>query len=110
MMVVVSLVANVVVLVPVIWGLAAGTQHAAFGPDTPARRILICVYGAILVLSAVLLAWPGGRAALAPGLLVVRVAYKLATVPILGVGHPVAVANLAIAALHALALATLAGR
>ena len=62
------------------------------------------------MLSAVLLAWSAGRAALAPGLLVVQVAYKLATVPLLGLGHPVAVANLAIAALHAVTLATLAAR
>ena len=43
MMVVVSLGVNVAVLVPVIWGLVAGTQDAAFGPDTSARRVLICV-------------------------------------------------------------------
>lgn len=102
-----SLIVNVVVLVPVIWGLQTGTQDAAFGPDAPARRILACVYAAILGLSAVLLAWPAGRAALLPGLLTVQVAYKLLTVPLLGIGHPVAVANLGIAAVHAVTLATL---
>lgn len=38
---------NIVILVPVLWGLAAGQMDAAFGPDTDARRILACVYAAI---------------------------------------------------------------
>lgn len=109
-MVPLSLAVNVLVLVPVLWGLWSGGSDDVFGPDAPARRILICVYAAILVLSAVLLAWPAGRAALAPGLLAVQVAYKVLTVPLLGLGHPVATANLAIAALHAVTLATLALR
>ena len=45
---------------------------------------------------------------LVPGLLVVQVAYKLITVPLLGAGHPVAMANLGIAAVHAVTLWTLA--
>ena len=105
-----SLAVNVAVLAPVLWGLATDRQDAAFGADTPSRRILIAVYAAILGLSAILLAWPNGRAALLPGLLAVQVAYKLLTVPLLGPGHPVARAKLAIVLLHAATLATLAGR
>lgn len=101
----VSLIVNVVVLVPVIWGLSTGAQDVAFGVDTPARRILVAVYAAILILSALLLAWPAARSALGPGLLAVQVVYKLLTAPLLGVGHPVAMANLGIAALHAVTLA-----
>ncbi len=101
----VSPIVNVAVLVPVIWGLAVGTQDAAFGTDTPARRILICVYAAILLVSAILLAWPHGCAALLPGLLAVQVAYEPMTPFLLGAGHPVAVANLGIAAIHAVTLA-----
>ncbi|WP_298435467.1 hypothetical protein [uncultured Jannaschia sp.] len=109
-MVHVSLALNVIVLVPVIWGLLAGSTGSdmAFGGDAPARRILISVYLAILVASAVLLIAPAPwRAAVVPGLLVVQVAYKLITVPMLGIGHPVVAANLGIAAVHGVTLWTL---
>jgi hypothetical protein len=108
-MLVISLVVNVAVLVPVLWGLASGNTgaNAAFGIDTPARRILACIYLAIAVISAGLLVWPDGRATYGPGLLTVQVAYKLLTVAALGAGHPVAMANLAIAALHGVTLATI---
>lgn len=109
-MVHVSLVLNVVVLVPVLWGLLGGSagSEVAFGGDAPARRILISVYLAILVASAVLLVAPAPwRAAVVPGLLAVQVVYKLITVPMLGIGHPVAAANLGIAAVHGVTLWTL---
>ena len=109
-MVHVSLIVNVAVLVPVLWGLltASPGSEAAFGADTPARRILISVYLAIAAISAVLLAAPAGwRTVLVPGLLLLQVIYKVVTVPMLGPSHPVALANLAIAAIHALTLWTL---
>ncbi|MEM7711778.1 MAG: hypothetical protein AAF264_13750 [Pseudomonadota bacterium] len=108
-MVHVSLVLNVAVLIPVLWSLLGDSSGAAdaFGPDQPARRILVAVYLAIAALSVVLLAWPAGRVALAPGLLTVQVVYKIATLPLLGIGHPVALANLGIAAVHAGTLWTL---
>ena len=106
-MILVSLVVNVVVLVPVLWGLASGTQDAAFGPDTSGRRIVVAVYAAILALSVLCLVWSAARLALGPGLLAVQAVYKLATVPVLGPAHPVAVANLAVAALHAVTLTTI---
>lgn len=77
--------------------LAAGVQKAASGPDAPSRRILIGVHAAILGISVALLAWPMARDGLAPGLLTMRVAYKLATPILLGPAYPVAVANLAVA-------------
>ena len=108
-MLILSLIVNVAVLVPVLWGLLSGSpgSEAAFGPDAAARRILVCVYLAIAALSAVLLTWPAARTALGPGLLAVQVGYKLATVVALGPAHPVALANLAIAALHATTLAVI---
>ena len=49
-----SLILNVVVLVPVLWSLLAGSagMGAAFGGDAPVRRILVAVYLAIALLSA----------------------------------------------------------
>ena len=107
MMMVVSLVVNVAVLGPVLWGLLGGSpgSEAAFGPDALARRTLVCVSLAIVAPSAVLLGCPAGRAAPGPGLLAVQVRYRLATVAALGMTHPVAATNLAIAALHGATLA-----
>lgn len=103
----ISLALNVLVLIPVLWGLFGGSagSDAAFGPDQPARRILIAVYLTIALLSAGLLVAPSAwRESMVPGLLTVQVVYKLLTLPLLGVGHPVALANLGIAAVHAVTL------
>jgi hypothetical protein len=56
-MVMLSLLLNVAVLVPVSTGIARGLAwtQAAYGGDTPARRILLSVYLAILLLSVALL-------------------------------------------------------
>ncbi|MDW4498581.1 hypothetical protein R5H30_11355 [Sulfitobacter sp. D35] len=105
---------NCTVLVPVlfmIWKDGHGAR-AAFGPDGPARRILACLYGAILLAGAVVLgALLSGRAevALAIGLVLlpVQIVYKLATAPALGLTHPVVRANLGIAAAHTLVLGTI---
>jgi len=75
----------------------------ACGPDVAARRILISVYLAIAGLSALLLVWPGGSF-LIPGLLAVQIVYKVVTVAGLGMVHPVAMTNLAIAGLHTVTL------
>ncbi|CAN5240813.1 hypothetical protein BH11ACT3_BH11ACT3_05910 [soil metagenome] len=124
-MIVVSLVLNIVVLVPVTVSIlrAAGWVESAFGARTPARDILLSVYIAILAVSCALLAamlslpdslWV---VAAAGALLIVQVVYKLLT-PISvrrGVRNPVVASNLAIAAVHVLTLAAtlptiLAGR
>ncbi len=104
-----SLMVNIAVLVPVVGFLIANDTPAqrVYGPDTPARRILICFYGAILVTSALLLlgAWMGRDVlAWAQALLAVQVIYKVATLPAVGPRNPVVIANLGIAALHAATL------
>lgn len=109
-MIVLSLIVNVLVLVPVLVGLLRDSAGMAdtFGVDTPARAILVSVYLAIALLSAVLLlAPPGARADLVPGLLAVQIIYKVITVALLGPTHPVALANLLIAALHGVTFVTL---
>ena len=109
-MVTVSLLLNVLVLVPVTWGLLrdATGMSEPFGPDSPARRILVSVYLAILAVSLVLLLIPeGARAALVPGLLAMQVVYKLITVPLVGLRNPVVMTNLAIVAVHAATLRSL---
>jgi hypothetical protein len=56
-MLIVSLVVNLLVLCPLCWALLNGTagMNAAYGPASPARSILTCVYLAILVMSALCL-------------------------------------------------------
>ncbi|MEM8850723.1 MAG: hypothetical protein AAGE03_11905 [Pseudomonadota bacterium] len=101
-----SLALNLLLLVPVLWGLMRNSpgSAAAFGPDHPARRIVTAVYLAIALISAGLLVWETGRQVLAPGLLAMQVSYKLVTLPFLGPRHPVALANLGIAAVHGVTL------
>lgn len=80
-----------------------------FGGGAPARRILICLYATIAIASGGLIAmlwpFPDRRAAqMAVALLTFQIADKLLTLPALGVSHPVARTNLAIAAFHGAAL------
>jgi hypothetical protein len=101
-----SLCLNVAVLVPVCGGLLADARwtQTAFGGRTPARGILLSVYGAILVVSAVLLV--SGQTSQAVPLLWTQVVYKVTTPFSVGtLRNPVVVSNLGIAAFH---LATLA--
>lgn len=74
-----SLALNVLVLVPVCYGLlsSAGWTQAAYGPPSPARGIVLSVYLAILLGSLALLAKPA--LAMIAALLAVQVAYKLTT-------------------------------
>jgi len=102
-----SLCLNIAVLIPVCIGLLrdAGWARAAYGAHAPARGILLSVYGAILVVSAVLLV--RGQAAQALPLLWTQVVYKVTTPFSVGtLRNPVVLSNLGIAAFH---LATLAG-
>lgn len=95
------LLINVLVLIPVTLGIYKDASWArrAYGSSTPARRILLSMYGAILVLSAVLLVVP--MAGVAVGLLAMQVLYKLSTPFSVGtVRHPVVLSNLAIAVVH----------
>jgi len=104
----VSLALNIAVLVPVCYGLLtrAGWADAAYGPDTPARGILLSVYLAILLGSAALLLKP--IPAMVAALLAVQIVYKLTTPFTVGsISNPVVLSNLGIAAVHALTLATI---
>ena len=108
-----SLILNIVVLTPLLWTLSQDTagMMEAFGPDSPARRILSSVYFAILVMSLALLAALVFSARdvmpYSVALLMLQVLYKVTTAIVLGVAHPVVIANLLISALHVVTLVTL---
>lgn len=107
----ISLVLNVLVLVPVVGGLVGSATWAeeAYGPPTPARGILLAVYLSILLMSCVLLVRPEPRATAA--LLSVQVVYKLLTVATVGILlHPVVLSNFAIAGVHLVTLWRLSRR
>jgi hypothetical protein len=100
-----SLVLNVFVLVPVCVGLLskAGWTDAAYGPDAPARGILLSVYLAILLCSVGLLVKP--IPAMVAALLAVQIIYKFSTPFTVGsFSNPVVISNLAIAAFHSITL------
>jgi hypothetical protein len=103
-----SLGLNIFVLVPVCLGLfnKADWTPAAYGPDTPARGILLSVYLAILICSAGLLAKP--VPAMVAALLLVQIIYKFTTPFTVGsFSHPVVISNIAIAVFHCLTLWTI---
>ncbi len=110
-MMTISFCVNLVVLafvVPQLWSGTAG-MDAAFGPNTPARRTLTCVYAAIWMTSLIaIIATMTGRVeqavTLAIGLFSVQIIYKLMTVLAVGMANPVVVANLPIAILHVVTL------
>ncbi|MEW9918307.1 hypothetical protein AB2B41_01720 [Marimonas sp. MJW-29] len=113
-MLVLSLVANVLVtfaVTLVIWQNRFSVDNV-YGPDMPARRILACVYLAIGAVSLyALLQLGAGQENITRGvaltLLPLQIVYKLMTAVALPVMHPVVLANLGIAALHAVTLLTL---
>lgn len=105
---VLSLTLNIIVLVPVCAGLLrdAGWVREAYGERTPARGILLSIYGSILVMSAALLA-RGASEQVAP-LLWTQVLYKLTTpLTVRSLRNPVVLSNLGIAAVHLATLASL---
>jgi hypothetical protein len=100
-----SLGLNIAVLVPVCLGLLlkADWTLSAYGPDTPARGILLSIYLAILLCSAGLLLKP--IPAMVAALLLVQIVYKITTPFTVGsFSNPVVVSNLGIAAFHSLTL------
>jgi hypothetical protein len=117
-MIFVSLVLNVVVLVPVTASLVSRAEwtDSAYGPRSPARDILLAIYLAILASSVVLLVWVlVAPAAWATGaivaLLAVQVVYKLLTAVLVraGLRNSVVRANIAIAAVHIVTIAVVSG-
>lgn len=107
-----ALIVNICVLVPVLRWIHqdAASVQVALGPDSPARRILSCIYGAIAVTSLALIIALWAEASQAVGwvqaLLAVQIVYKVVTLPVVGARNPVVISNLAIAAFHAVALWT----
>lgn len=107
-LVLVSLFVNVLVLVPVTFGLVSNAAWAqqAYGPATPARGILLSVYGAILLVSLWQLVARDSK--VVASLLLVQVIYKTTTPFSVGdLRNPVVISNLFIAALHAVTLASI---
>ncbi|MEO0689756.1 MAG: hypothetical protein AAFY51_05580 [Pseudomonadota bacterium] len=101
-LVLLSLLLNVVVLVPVTGGVVMGASwvEPAYGPPTAARGILLAVYLAILIASVALLARP--EAPMVFALLSVQIIYKIISPMTVGtLRNPVVASNLAIAAFHA---------
>jgi len=80
-MTVVSLLLNVVVLIPIVTALLlnAGWIERAYGGPTPARGILLSVYLAIWVVSILLLF--RRNSGMIGSLLIVQILYKLTTLP-----------------------------
>lgn len=110
----VSLLLNVLVLVPVLIAIGANGRAAdfAWGSDTAARRILAAIYAAILLASAGLIALhllDRDITAWAQALLGVQVVYKLLTVPLVGLRNPVVISNVGISAVHIATLIVTAG-
>lgn len=108
LMVVLSLVINVGVLLPVCVGLLADASWttSAYGARTPARAILLSIYLAIGLVSALLLVRPEPKAVAA--LLLVQVLYKVTTPLTVGtIANPVVVSNLMIAWFHTATLVCL---
>ena len=109
-----SFVVNLAVLAPVLVALMRATpaMDQTFGGDTPARRILAALYGTIALASVagllLLVSSQKERAlALGVGLFAFQIVYKLMTLPLLGLSHPVVKANLLVIVLHAATLAAL---
>ena len=106
-----SLVVNV--LVAGFFGLATGFSlnsilpklDVVFGPDTPSRRILACLYLAIAVASAVALLVVPLRMGIVVVLLPLQILYKTLTIFFVADWkNPVPWWNLVISALHATSL------
>jgi hypothetical protein len=105
-----SLILNIVVLVPIVVLMALKSKIVddTWGPFTAARGILWSIYVAILVVSIALLFLP--IPAFVAALLSVQVIYKITTPFTVGrIGHPVVISNLAISAVHIATLSSIVG-
>jgi hypothetical protein len=105
-MITLSLLLNIAVLVPVCTGLITNANWAlaSYGEATAARGILLSVYLAIGLVSALLLVIRDPK--LVAALLLVQVVYKLTTPMTVGtIANPIVASNLGIAAFHAVTLA-----
>jgi hypothetical protein len=96
-----SLILNILVLIPVCSGLLLKANWAidSYGIETPARGILLSIYLAILIFSAVLLFKFDAKMVMA--LLSVQIVYKLLSPIMVGtLTNPVIICNIFIALFH----------
>lgn len=101
LMLVLSLLVNVLVLIPICSALLldADWVAAGYGSFSPARGILLSIYMAIAAVSALLLLFRDP--AMVAALLLVQVLYKVTTPVTVGdITNPVIISNLLIAAFH----------
>ncbi len=106
-LVTIALVVNIVVAG--FWGVTLLLRHQTavdtFGADSPARRILACLYLAIAGASVIALVNPALTSTIITTLFPLQIGYKLLTVLTLpSPRHPVALSNLLIAFLLCAAL------
>ena len=97
----ISLVLNILVLIPVCSGILLKANWAvdSYGIETPARGILLSIYLAILIFSAVLLFKFDPKFVMA--LLTIQILYKLLSPIMVGtITNPVIISNLFIALFH----------
>jgi hypothetical protein len=97
----ISLLLNILVLIPVCSGLLLKANWAvdSYGIETPARGILLSIYVAILIFSAMLLFNFDPKMVLA--LLSVQIIYKLVSPIMVGtLTNPVIISNIFIALFH----------
>lgn len=100
-MITLSLLLNVLVLIPVCLGLMTDAAWAreSYGENSPARGILLSIYLSILVVSLALLFF--GQPFAVAALLIVQIAYKFTTPFTVGtIRNPVVISNILIAAFH----------
>jgi len=96
-----SLILNILVLIPVCSGILLKANWAAesYGIETPASGILLSIYLAILIFSAVLLFKFDPKMVMA--LLSVQIVYKLLSPIMVGtITNPVIISNIFIAGFH----------
>ncbi|QWE28056.1 hypothetical protein GQ359_06440 [Polynucleobacter sp. AM-7D1] len=104
-MIYISLIINVVVLIPVCIGLISDASWVeyGYGPASPARGILLSIYGSILLVSLGLLINP--LPMLVAPLLLVQILYKLTTPFTVGnFTNPVVISNILVALVHLVTL------
>lgn len=111
-----SMLVNLIVLIPVCTALVMGTSNisALYGGPSPALGILLSIYIAIAACSAFvlgLLVW-GHASAVSMGvwLIVLQIVYKTLTVLFVGSAHTVVQVNLLVVALHCATLAAVMTR
>lgn len=100
-MITLSLLLNILVLIPVCLGLMTDAAWAreTYGENSPARGILLSIYLAILLVSVALL-FVGQPFAVA-ALLLIQIVYKLTTPFTVGtIRNPVVISNILIAMFH----------